>query len=110
MVEAATNQITGNVGEFVKHWCSDGVGVKEHRLSRSRTREAVKEVLRTAPRLWTLSLLKKTFILVHEVWFRKCVTDAFVSVHNCLVGHILDDRHVSLLGVPTQSFKGYNKE
>lgn len=76
-------------------------------LSSSYRREAVKERTRTVTKVWTLPLGKKTIISVNEQWFRKYVTDAPDSTHDCYVVHILDDGHVSLLRVPIQLYEGY---
>lgn len=54
VVEAAASQIIGNIAMFVKYWCLEEVGVEGDGLSSSRWREAIKEIPRTATRVWML--------------------------------------------------------
>lgn len=83
------------------------VGVEIVGLRLIYRREAVKEMSGSATKVWKLSSMKKTFILVNEECLRMYVPDALGSVQNRYVGGVLDDRNDSLLGVSTQSYNGY---
>lgn len=72
----------------------------------SSSRVDTEKMLRTATKVWALLLVKMTFISVEEKYFRKYVTDAVVSVHDCYAGLILNDGHVCLLGAPTELYRG----
>lgn len=50
-----------------------------------------------------LPCAKKTFILMDEGSFHTHVTGALYSANACDVGYVLDDGHVDLLGVLTET-------
>lgn len=110
MVEAGNIKITGNVVDFVKHWYWDMVTVKGDKQSSSCGRETMNEISRTASKPCTLPSIEKRFISVDEEWFWKYVADLLGSVHDCYVGFVLVNWHVSLLGVPIQSYEVYKEE
>lgn len=59
----------------------------------------------TATNVLTLPPVNKMFISVDEEWFQRYVTYALGTLSDCYLEHVLDNDHVSQLGVPTQSVK-----
>lgn len=105
LVVAATSQIVGNVGRFVRRLCWEEVGVEANGLRSSHRKEAVKQVSGTATKSSTMPSVKKALITVHKEWLRKCVTDVLGSVPDCYVRSMLHDRHGSLLAATIQSYE-----
>lgn len=64
---------------------------------------------RTTTNVWTITLNRETYISVDERSFWTCVTDGFLSVHDCYVGRVLDDGHTESLGVPTERYKDFEE-
>lgn len=105
MLETATKQVIGNIGEFVKHWSWDEVTVEEDGQSSEERRGSVMSMSRTATRVWTLPSVGKTFISVDERWFRTYVTDAVGSVTDCYIAEVLNDGQIDILGAPTKKYE-----
>lgn len=67
-------------------------------------------MLITATILWTLLLVRKTFILVDESWLRTYVAYAHGSVEDCYNERFADGSPAELLGVPIKTYKDCEEE
>lgn len=57
--------------------------------------------------VWTLLLVRRTFIVRDERRFRTYVTDTLESVNNCYAIQDLDNGHIELLGVKIGKHKNF---
>lgn len=62
---------------------------------------------RTAPNVWTLLLVMKTFLSEDDTWFRMYVMDMLEFMKDCFIGQALNNGHIRLLAVPTERHEAF---
>lgn len=79
--------------------------LEEYGLDSVKKREMAVGISRTATNVWKLPSVRNMFISVDQGWFETYMTEAFEYVNDCYAGQVIDDGHIALLVLLTETYE-----